>query len=100
VLRTADEILDAVGYGIFDVGEIFAGEGAAAVDAPAGSSLARLFANVDTDDNAADFIVLNVPTPGDAPLHAIPEPRTAALLGMGLLGLAWPGRARTAPRAH
>jgi hypothetical protein len=45
--------LDAIGYGVFGVGEIFAGEGTAAVDAPAGSSLARLFANLDTDDNAA-----------------------------------------------
>ena len=100
VLRNATTILDAVGYGVFGVGDIFAGEGTAAADAPAGSSLARLFANVDTDDNAADFTVLGVPTPGDAPLNAIPEPQTAALLGAGLLGLAWSGRARTAPRAH
>ena len=85
---------------MFAIGEIFAGEGTAAVDAPAGSSLARLFANVDTDDNATDFIVLGVPTPGDAPLNAVPEPQTAALLGAGLLGLAWSGRARAAPRAH
>ena len=100
VLRTATEILDAVGYGVFGVGEIFAGEGTAAVDAPAGSSLARLFANVDTNDNAADFIVLGAPTPGHAPLDAVPEPQTAALLAVGLLGLAWSSRARTAPRAH
>jgi len=100
VLRTADAVLDAVGYGIFAVGEIFAGEGAAAEDGPAGSSLARLFANIDTDDNATDFIVLDVPTPGSAPLGAVPEPQTAALLGVGLIGLAWSGRTRAAPRAH
>jgi len=100
VLRTADAVLDAVGYGIFAVGEIFAGEGAPAEDGPAGTSLARLFANVDTDNNAMDFIVLDVPTPGSAPLAAVPEPQTAALLGLGLIGLAWSGRPRTAPRAH
>ena len=98
VLRTATAILDSLGYGVFSVGEIFAGEGTAAVDVPAGSSLARRFANVDTNDNAADFIVLSVPTPGHAPLAAIPEPQTAALLAVGLLGLTWSSRARTAHR--
>jgi len=97
-LRTADTILDAVGYGVFGVGEVFAGEGTAAADAPAGSSLARGFANVDTDDNSVDFIVLSVPTPGHAPLAVVPEPQTAALLAAGLLGLAWSARTRTAPR--
>ena len=98
VLRTASAVLDALGYGAFGMGEFFAGEGTAAADAPAGSSLARLFANVDTNDNAADFIVLGAPTPGSAPLNVVPEPQTAALLGAGLLGLAWSGRARAAPR--
>jgi hypothetical protein len=94
VLRTAEGVVDAIGYGMFAIGEIFAGEGAAALDAPAGSSLARLFANIDTNDNATDFIVLGDPTPGVAPLASVPEPQTAMLLGTGLLGLAWSARTR------
>jgi PEP-CTERM motif len=88
VLRDATSILDAVGYGVFDVGQVFAGEGDPAVDGAAGTSLARFFANVDTDDNAADFGVLAVPTPGTAPLAAVPEPGTAGLLGLGCAALA------------
>jgi len=86
VLRDAGGVLDALGYGSFGAGDSFAGEGAAAPDAPADSSLARLFADVDTGDNASDFAV-GAPTPGQAPT-SVPEPGTAALLGLGLLGLA------------
>jgi hypothetical protein len=92
VLRTASTTLDAVGYGVFDPGEVFAGEGTPAADAPAGSSLARHFANVDTGDNAADFEISSLPTPGQATLSSVPEPGTAALLALGLSGLAWSGR--------
>ncbi len=78
VLRLGESVVDAVGYGDFAAEEVYAGEGAPAPDAPAGSSLARVFADVDTDDNALDFEVLEVPTPGSVPL-AVPEPSTAAL---------------------
>jgi len=90
VLRGASGVLDALGYGAFLAGEINAGEGNPTVDPPAGQSLAREFANVDTDDNASDFLA-GAPTPGSAPL-ALPEPASAGLLGLGLLGLARLGR--------
>jgi hypothetical protein len=92
LLRDGDTVLDAVGYGVFDGGEVFAGEGSPAPDPPAGSSLARRFADIDSGDNAADFLALEVPTPGSAPLAGIPEPSSALLLTLGLLGLARMGR--------
>ena len=73
-----------MGYGVFGAGEGFAGEGAPAPDAAAGASLARRFADLDLDDNAADFVVLDVPTPGTGPLTAVPEPSTGLLLAGGL----------------
>jgi hypothetical protein len=84
VLRSANGVADAVGYGVFGPGEFFAGEGAPAPDAPADASLARRFADVDSDDNAADWLVLDAPTPGFAPRLVVPEPATAALLAAGL----------------
>jgi len=92
VLYDAEVILDAVGYGEFDPAEVFAGEGMPAPDAPAGSSLARVFANVDSDDNALDFEVLADPTPGSAPLNPVPEPGSALLGSAGLVVLAALGR--------
>jgi len=88
LLRDGDTVLDALGYGVFDGGEVFAGEGNPSPDPPAGSSLARRFADIDSNDNAADFVVLDVPTPGSAPLFGIPEPSSGLLLVLGLLGLA------------
>src|SRR5690606_13242694 len=51
VLRRDTTVLDALGYGEFAVGEINAGEGAPAPAVSPGSSLARRFADVDTNDN-------------------------------------------------
>jgi hypothetical protein len=90
LLRDAAGVLDALGYGVFGAGEVNAGEGAPAEDAPAGQSLARRFANVDTNDNAIDFVA-GAPTPGMA---SLPEPQAGALLGLGLLGLWRLGRRR------
>ncbi|MDP6981138.1 MAG: PEP-CTERM sorting domain-containing protein [Myxococcota bacterium] len=88
-LMNGTTVLDAVGYGVFGAGEIFAGEGNPAPDAPAGSSLARVFANLDQDDNALDFVVLAAPTPGEVELMAVPEPGTGLLsaLGLAMLGV-------------
>jgi hypothetical protein len=87
VLRDASGVLDALGYGVFAPEEFFFGEGSPAPDAPADASLARLFADVDTDDNAADFAV-GMPTPGSAAFASVPEPTSALLLAVGLAALA------------
>ncbi len=88
VLRDAGQVLDAVGYGSFGVTDVFAGEGNPAPDAPAGSSLARAFADFDTDDNAVDFEIREIPSPGTALLLSVPEPQPIAMLTLGLLVLA------------
>ena len=80
-------LLDAIGYGVFGAGEVFAGEGSAAADPASGRSLARLFANQDTDDNALDFVALETPTPGEG-VAMLTEPSALLLLGTGLV-LAW-----------
>jgi PEP-CTERM motif len=93
VLRAGELIFDAVGYGVFAAGDVFAGEGNPSVDPAAGSAIARLFANVDTNDNASDFAA-GAPTPGSASFGAVPEPGAGALVGAGLAVLAWQGRRR------
>ena len=59
-----DQIVDALQFG--DAGAFNAGEGTPAPVTPAGHSLSRDEAGTDTGDNAADFSVLQVPTPGTA----------------------------------
>ncbi|MBM4384476.1 MAG: hypothetical protein FJ091_14065 [Deltaproteobacteria bacterium] len=96
VLRSGATILDAVGYGVFTASDVFAGEGSPTVDPLAGSSIARVFANVDTNDNAADWIG-GAPTPGSASLQPVSEPPLGALFG--ITGLALFARKRSMARA-
>jgi hypothetical protein len=86
VLRDGAGVLDALGYGDFSTA-VFAGEGAAAPDAPAGSSLARLDPLADSDDNLSDFTVLDTPTPGSVPVGSVPLPPALVLLLSGIGGL-------------
>lgn len=77
-------LIDAIGYGDF-TGQIFAGEGVAAPDPVAGSSLARIDPLADSNNNLADFAVLTAPTPGTVPVVAtVPVPASLYLLGSGL----------------
>jgi hypothetical protein len=93
VLRNGAGILDALGYGDF-TSAVFAGEGSAAPDAPAGSSLARLDPRSDSDDNFADFAVLATPTPGSVPVSAVPLPPALGLFLSGITGLVAVSRRR------
>jgi hypothetical protein len=86
VLRNGSGVLDALGYGDFG-GALFAGEGNAAPDAPAGSSLARLSPLIDTDNNLNDFVLLELPTPGSVPVSAVPLPPALGLFLGGVAGL-------------
>ena len=87
VLRGSGGVLDALGYGDFSLAS-FAGEGHAAPDAAAGQSLARFNPLLDSDDNLADFLVLDVPTPGAVPVSAVPVPPAVLLFLSGMAGLA------------
>jgi hypothetical protein len=93
LLAPGGAVVDAVGYGEFAPGEIFAGEGSPTVDPPAGMAIARAFADVDTDQNQLDFAGAE-PSPGGGTLSSVPEPGTALLVCAGLGGLAHAGRSR------
>ena len=104
LLMFGDDVIDAVAYGTFGPSHQAFGEGAPIATGPSGTSVARIFANVDSDDNASDFEVLGTPTPGSGAVRvtiepprpepepdpdpeaeaSIPEPGTGILLLVGL----------------
>ncbi len=93
VLRDTNGVLDALGYGDF-TGGVFAGEGSAAPDVPGGFSLARANPSLDSNDNLADFVSLDVPTPGNVPVSTVPVPPAVMLFLSGMLGLVGVARRR------
>jgi hypothetical protein len=62
--------VDALAYGAFDEPGNAAGEGDPAPDA-SNTSITRAEDGRDTDDNAVDFVVADVPTPRGAPLPRV-----------------------------
>lgn len=95
VLRDAVGVLDAVGYGSFGAADFFAGEGVAALDPAAGSSIARANPLVDSNNNNVDFIALANPTPGSVPLvSSVPVPAAAWLFASGLVAMSSVARRR------
>lgn len=94
VLRSASGVIDAVGYGAFGAGMVFAGEGSAAPDPAAGASIARLDPSRDSNDNRVDFVALASPTPGRITVAAVPLPAASWLFVSGLIGTAVSGRRR------
>jgi len=91
-LKSGGSVIDALGYGMFGAGTFFAGEGAPAPGTAPGQSLTRRYADIDTNDNAADFIVQSAPTPGQ--VFAAPLPGSLWLLMSGVLGTVAVGRRR------
>ncbi|MEM6290077.1 MAG: hypothetical protein AAGA54_02395 [Myxococcota bacterium] len=62
-IRQGGTTVDALGYGNFG-GAVFDGEGSSTPDASPDRSVARVLSVIDTDDNAADFVIETEPTPG------------------------------------
>lgn len=92
LLKSSGSVIDALGYGVFGTGTFFAGEGAPAPATAPGQSLARRYADIDTNNNAADFVVQSMPTPGRA--LTAPLPGSLWLLLSGVLGMVAVGRRR------
>jgi glycerophosphoryl diester phosphodiesterase len=81
ILDASDSLVDALSWG----NSTFAFNPPAS-GVPAGHSLERQFADMDTD-TASDWVNQATPHPGQVALKPIPEPGTHILLIMGVVGL-------------
>lgn len=77
-VRWGATVLDALGYGDFGTGDVFAGEGQPAAATGVGESLSRAPDHGDSDDNAADFTV-GASSPGAAGVGCADECATAGI---------------------
>jgi len=62
-IRWGNQRIDSLGYGEFDDGDVFAGEGEPAAGVPDGRSLTRDARHIDSDNNERDFSEAD-PSPG------------------------------------
>jgi hypothetical protein len=81
LLLRGTEVIDALAYGVFGPDLVAFGEGDPAPRPSGGFSLARPLADVDTNDNRRDFVLLAEPTPGRG--RTLPEPGAWVLLAVG-----------------
>ncbi|MBX7148028.1 lamin tail domain-containing protein [bacterium] len=77
LLDDSGSVVDLVGYGMLPTGISQLYEQEAAFDAPAGSSLSRVSA-IDTNNNAADFVINPLPSPGSADIFVEEEAESNA----------------------
>lgn len=68
---TAGVVIDAVAYGEFSAAQTSAGEGTPTTSVSQGHSQGRDLESSDTDNNAADFYIWRVPTPGAPNAHVL-----------------------------
>ena len=83
LLVDGEVVLDAIGYGVFAPDEFFAGEGSPAPDAPAGSSLARVFADLDSGRQRNRPRGPELADPGKCGIHVSSRAGYGSTFGLG-----------------